>query len=67
MDRLRIGLALAILVLGTGCASNQVMRQRLGDGCPHLMTDTHGNTYVVEHHLGDTYHITPLESYPVPK
>ncbi len=49
-------------LLLTGCASDPEMREKFGDGSPHIMVDkATGEAYVVEHNFGDTYTVRPLQ------
>ncbi len=53
--------ALILIILVAGCQDAK-MRDKITRGEPVIMTDTEGTSYVVEHHIGNTYTVKPLKS-----
>jgi len=53
--------ALILIILVAGCQDAK-MRDKITRGEPVIMTDTEGNSYVVEHSTGNAYTVNPLKS-----
>ncbi len=47
-----------LILLLSGCASDEEMRNKFGNGMPHFFTeDKTGEKYIIEHRFGDNYSI----------
>lgn len=58
---MRMLLAFLVMALAVGCASDTQMRQRSPDGHPIIVQDKQGTTYVIQHHIGDTYTVQVIK------
>ncbi len=51
---------IVILLTLIGCSSNVEMDKRFKGNEILLVTDVDGNSYIIEHHLGDMYTVKPI-------
>lgn len=50
--------ALLVSLALAGCR-NAEMEKRIPAGTIRILTDEQGRRYIVQHHIGDTYFVTP--------
>ena len=42
------------------CSSDKTMRERFADDRMKILSDSEGNKYAVQHHIGNSYTVKPL-------
>lgn len=57
---MRAIIILTLLII-SGCASDEDMRDNFGDGLHTFTEDATGDKYVIEHHMGDSYSLKLLK------
>jgi len=59
MKNIFVIISICLFLFICGCEGRSEMRERFAGG-PLIMTDQNGKMYVVKHHVGSTYSLTPL-------
>ena len=54
-------ITLLTLLIISGCASDEEMRTRFGEGLHTFTEDETGDKYIIEHDMGDNYSIKLLK------